>query len=527
MTTRRPLERLSRRLSRRLIRRRRAADLAALLASETAVGTDVVVLTDDSPADIVETLRRRGRPALIIDATGAAAGTSLFRETFWALRDGGRFVTLRPGRRWRREIRSLAVPDAAGPVAAQRRRQELARSILTISDDPSRHVVQKRGDHYAIVGHADVEDVLSDRYGDAWGRVLTRRPSYEFASRAQVVMHGEASARDKPAVVQVPELAVREYHDVTCHLREIVTKDDLILPDTFRHWQSRQPFHKRIHPASVSFGRPVDLVADATVTRVGGAFFGLDSAFPAHFGHLMTETISRLWGWPIALAEHPGLRPVMTHQSGKAALPDWKRDVLRSLGIPVDDILWIREGEAARVETLVAAMPQLENPHYVDLGICETWERMGALRPPASLAGRAAEKIFLSRRGRSQRACVNAAEVEAFFEANGFTVLLPEDLPFAEQVRAFAGARIIAGFGGSAFFTAAVNPAARLLVLTSRSYVAANEYLIAAANGNELHYFWSPPLIDQPAKGFSAEAYRSGFTFPLDEHRSALLAAMS
>jgi hypothetical protein len=67
-----------------------------------------------------------------------------------------------------------------------------------------------------------------------------------------------------------------------------------------------------------------------------------------------------------------------------------------------------------------------------------------------------------------------------------------------------------------------LNPNAKVVVLSSRSYVAANEYLIASALGHEIHYFWAPAQIEQPASGFSVEAYKSAWSFDLAEHRTEL-----
>lgn len=479
-------------------------------------------------AAVVGGLRRRARPDVIVDATSQGDRLKLFRDAFWALKDGGRYVALNAGARWSRGMDALLQPIDSGTVAAARRRRELIDSVAGHVNAVHRRdwIVFKRQEHHAVLRHSDVEETLADRFGDQWGTVLVRQEAYEYASRADVVMHGEPSNATRPAVIEVPQLAVREYRGVTCHMREIVTRENLILPDTYRHWQSKNLFHKRIQAASSSYGRLTDAVVKRETRFERGTFYSLDSAFPTHFGHLMTETISKYWGWQLALKSYPGIRPIMTHQAGKPSLPAWKSDVLRALGIPVDDILFVRSGDSVKVDGLVAAMPQLVNPHYIDLNINQTWEAISSGIGPDPAARDRPEKIFLSRRQQAQRTCSNSTEVEAFFASQGFTILLPEELSFAEQVHIFAGARIIAGFGGSALFNAMFNSTAKVLVLTSQSYVAANEYLIASANGNELHYFWAPPLIEQPRTGFSVDAYRSGFEFPVERHRAALLDAI-
>ena len=128
----------------------------------------------------------------------------------------------------------------------------------------------------------------------------------------------------------------------------------------------------------------------------------------------MTETISKRWGWQIARSQNPDLRVVMTHQRGRDRLPPWKAEILQALGVPINDILWVTEDEPVTVESLVAAMPQMENPFYVDPGLAEAWETLYAgLRPDEHSHDRP-EKIFLSRRSTTQRWCVNTPEIESF-----------------------------------------------------------------------------------------------------------------
>ena len=58
-------------------------------------------------------------------------------------------------------------------------------------------------------------------------------------------------------------------------------------------------------------------------------------------------------------------------------------------------------------------------------------------------------RIFIVRQKRARR-LTNARQVRALFEARGFEAVLPERLPFLDQVRLFVGARFVAGEAGSA-----------------------------------------------------------------------------
>ncbi|KQV75253.1 hypothetical protein ASC61_09700 [Aeromicrobium sp. Root344] len=539
----------------RVVRRRRLtralANLDALADALAATQGSIVVYLDEPDPELVErlidrlgvevrtiqvdgsidaaltALRSMPRPAAILDATLSGNRGNLLRQTVFALPAGAAYVAAGVTPAWTADVRSSAEPRDGEGQAAGRRRQELADSIDVHDATRGLGVVRKRGTHHITLRHDAVEDALSDQFGADWGEVIAHREAYEYESRATLHMHGEPPSREKPSRISVPALSLRRYDDAVCHLREVATKGNLVLPDTFRHWQGGRLFHKRIIPATAWFGRLEDRMQQANVRHEAGEFFSFDSAFPTHYGHLTTETLSKHWGWRIARERNPGLRVVMTHQPGKPSLPVWKADILGALGVPLDDILWVTQDEAVEVDSLVAAMPQLENPHYADRDLGDTWEALYAGLDADPAPQDRAAKIFLSRRTRTQRWCTNTPEVEAFMVEQGYTVIYPEDFSYAEQAHVFRAAKVIAGFAGSALFNMMLNPEARIVVLSSRGYVAANEYLFASAAGHEIHYFWAPPLVDQPEGGFTVDAYRSDFTFNLDEHRAELVKALA
>jgi capsular polysaccharide biosynthesis protein len=483
--------------------------------------------TWSTPDDVLAALRASDPPGAIIDATSSGGRFALLRDTVWALPDGGVYVAIAPGSRWEADVRSAGTERPDQSDVANRRRRELAESFELVSSAGNLVTLRKHRTHHFMLRHTAVEQTFGARFGPDWGEIVALREAYDFESRAHLVMHGEPAPREKPSTITVPALALRRYHDVTCHVREVMTRDNLILPDSFRHWQSSRLFHKKIFPSSTWFGRLDDSITRATVRHEAGEFFAFDSAFPMHFGHVTTETISRYWGWKIARAHNPGLRAVMTHQPRKDRLPSWKAQILEALDIPTDDILWVTQEESVEVDSLVAAMPQLENPFYIDRDITQTWADLYAGLGPDPEPGARPEKIFLSRRAGTQRYCTNTPEIEALMADQGFTILFPEKMSYPEQAHTFRAAKVIAGFAGSGLYNMMFNPSAKVVVLTSQNYVAANEYLLASAGGNEIHYFWAPALVEAPSRGFSVDAYRSDFEFPLEQHRDALLRVLA
>lgn len=99
-------------------------------------------------------------------------------------------------------------------------------------------------------------------------------------------------------------------------------------------------------------------------------------------------------------------------------------------------------------------------------------------------------KLYLRRRAETRNA-TNRAEIEAFLVEQGFTVIEPECLSFAEQVRMFASADIVVGVTGAAFANLIFcRPATRIVILASNYRHLSYWYWqnIACATGHRISY---------------------------------------
>jgi capsular polysaccharide biosynthesis protein len=117
--------------------------------------------------------------------------------------------------------------------------------------------------------------------------------------------------------------------------------------------------------------------------------------------------------------------------------------------------------------------------------------------------------------------------VEAWFENEGFTIVYPERHPLPEQAALFAGARVVAGFAGSAMFN--LMHAQKLeatIALSHDSYQARNEQLFAALRGGRLDYFRAAADIAGPADGSDRDAVRSSWAFDFDRFGADLTRAV-
>jgi capsular polysaccharide biosynthesis protein len=288
-------------------------------------------------------------------------------------------------------------------------------------------------------------------------------------------------AMDRP--VAEAQIALRDYRDVVVDVEQTVMTDAVVLPDTFRHNQWPRLVTRRIADVAPRFGVPMTPVP-ADLLRLEGTYLHLDNEFRGHFGHLMTEVLSRTWSWPAALEIDPDVRVLVGAARKRPQLAAWEYDFYEACGIPRDRVVRI-DGQV-RVERLLSGTPMFSNPSYVHPRIVETWDRVGdALAAQASPRDRP-ERIFVARR-LAKRSCTNADEVEALFVDHGFEVVYPEDHPLGEQVALFRAARVVAGYAGSGMFTSAfVRRPQRLVLLGSTAYTPRNEVLIAAVRGHRI-----------------------------------------
>ncbi len=344
--------------------------------------------------------------------------------------------------------------------------------------------------------------------GPKAGRVLHERPGSVVVNPAPV---RESEADGAPTIVtrlEAPRLQLREYLDVVCRPGQIVTQGSTLLPETYRHLARPRLGNKFIEDVAPTFGR---LLQKGAATPLEGSYFHLDSEFRGHFGHAMTEQISRLWAWDEAKRQVPDLKALVLTNKTRTTIFDWERRLYQAAGVDPDDLV-LADGPV-KVERLYAATPMFSQPEFIHADAAALYRRIGD-----DLAAEAPErdyprKIFCSRR-LAKRSCHNTSEVEEFFSSRGFEIVYPEDYPMAEQVQLFRSAEEVAGFGGSAMFTMAFAPEPkRVTLVSSENYWAQNEYVIAAVIGHQVNVAWCRP--DKPrSKTFKGEAaLQSRYTF--------------
>jgi capsular polysaccharide biosynthesis protein len=186
----------------------------------------------------------------------------------------------------------------------------------------------------------------------------------------------------------------------------------------------------------------------------------------------------------------------------------FERAILEAVGVPGSDIVLM--DRPVRVDCLLAATPMFSYPQYVSPRIADTWGAVAG-QVAARADDRATPRRIFVGRERASRLCTNAAAVERLFADFGFVTVYPEHFSFVDQVEMFRNAEVVAGYAGSALFTLCFcAPGKRVLMLSSESYTANNEYLIAAVLGHEIDVFWSAAAERRPNADFEFDFAREG-----------------
>jgi capsular polysaccharide biosynthesis protein len=505
----------------------------------------VVVYLGDPPAEdptsgvavadldaLNDRMARRGRHDVIVAAVPAQHLPPFAEDHFELmqglllhLRAGGAYVVDRRVEdrqdelaldRWHRLLRGNH-KESGGSERTGKAFSRYVRDVL-ISRETA--VVTKSGRHHLKLREHQAIDLLADREPDINVSLLETRPPGSVVVKVAESSYGPSRAEPWPDRLQYPQMALRHYEgDLVSAGGMLLYTGSTILPESFRWPFAEQLSHPHLttYPGWSAGMGPKQ--PQRPEPQLEGDYYFLDCVYSGHFGHLVTEVLCRLWGWDRARQELPGIKALFHSRPSKGKLGTLERQLFRAYGIPEADL--VLADEPVRLRSVVGASPMWHNeaPHYAHPDIRETWTRLshgllGDAQPgPHS-------RIFVSR-GASvshRRGCANQAEVEKFFADRGFHVLYPEELSLQEQAAIFSGARVVAGFGGSAMFNLLhTRQLEATVVLSPHAYVARNEHLFTSLLGGELHYFWGRSHIPPPAEGRNKRSDRSPWTLHFDE----------
>src|SRR6478735_3147861 len=499
--------------------RTRAADaeLVALVAELLAGSTEprIAVASDDRStplaADLTRALgdasvvvvpaRRPGQHVavvvagpfdLVLDPTTSPRGRlGRFEELFHQLRPGGHLVVAGAGDddphtalACPPEDRSqlgrflAAAMKRAGKRAPGRPKRGAVRRFDEHAVGNALVSTQVRGQHLVLTSrgapvHAKLDEDQANRVisllPELGHTLLETVPGRRWTPTGEIRVHGAvAGASPRPQAVESPAVHLRDYRGVVVAPGQIVADDRVLWPDTFRHNVRRRLRNRATVEVAPAYARLRFDTDELPVLE--GTYFHLDNEVRGHFGHLLTEQVSRTWAWPMVKELVPDLKVLVgTHKRRTELLP-YELAVYAAAGIPAEDVVLLRE--PVRVERLLSASPMFSNPNYVHPAVTDTWRRVGDALAATATDGPRPERIFVSRR-LAKRACHNSDEVEEIFRAAGFEVVFPEDHPLGDQVAMFRAASIVAGYAGSGMFNLCFVPEpTRVITVSSEAYVA-------------------------------------------------------
>ena len=454
----------------------------------------------------------------------------VFVDSFFHLRPGGTYLVraFRAGARQREDVR---LPVArmvrrlteGRPVRAPRQGVSVSAADACSFGDAFDEVsfgrwhlrVTNKTHALAKMREEQVDALFRER--PARGEVVARVPAARLRSRS-VVRHNLPEDSDWPTVYTAPELALRSYVDAVCAPYQGVFQGNVVLPDSYRHNQKARLVNgPATQEVTRLFARPKAELGD--VLDLPGTFFHLDNEHRGHFGHVLTEMVSRLWAFEHARRAYPDLRVLVGQNHGRD-LQRFEREIFEAAGIDVPVTVVDRP---VRVERLLSATPMLSHPAYVHPGIAAVWAGIGRALEARSTRDDLPTRVFCSRRVPS-RMCLNAGEVEGLARDHGFTVMWPEDLPFVDQVAMFRRAEVVAGYGGSALFTACfVDRPLPLVAVTSQAYTPRNEYMIASVLGHPLTWVAGPTEVPEPPPTPSVRLWALPFRLDLEKEGTLLV----
>ena len=454
--------------------------------------------------DLHQALATHGRFDVLVDVlTHSARMRAMSAQLFiGAVRDGGYYIAINgavlgelpdTAELITSASRSLAGLHGEGTLSGDEQAYGEQVASLTILDGGI--VLRKRGDGFVKLRYTETPSILSARYGESWGRSLETTPARVTPLEVIGITNNPGlCAKRLPHENRIPDTSVLEYRDVCIAPRQVLVKDHLLLPNTFRLATTKRLVNTALKDLNHYYAVP--MVGTESAPRLEGTFFYLDIEYNRHFGHFMTEVVPRLYAWELARATHPDIRVITNSKSNHGRPPAYQRILLEAYGIDDDQVEVI--ASPVKVDTLVCAMPLMQNGQFADPALASTCHR---LRDGLLVRSKPNEKprrrLFISRKPDMWRECLNGGDIEERFARRGFTIIRPEEHSIVEQVRMFYEVDVVAGYIGSALYN--IMFARRpidVIGFINQSYLATNEYLICSALGHRLHLFYGDEVID-------------------------------
>ena len=212
-----------------------------------------------------------------------------------------------------------------------------------------------------------------------------------------------------PDELPYPPAVLRRYEGaIELHEGVVALHDGVVLPESLKWHLTPKLSNTGLVDIDARWARLRD--REVEIQQVAGSHDFFDYKNSGHHGHLLTEAVSKLWGWQVAKDLDPELRLLGGPRSVRSARTTQARSSV--CGIDDDDVCTL--AGPVRVSSLVGATPLLhaKEPYHVLPLIAEVWARLraglalpgGRRRPQAHLRDPARGKPSVPQRCRAGRA---------------------------------------------------------------------------------------------------------------------------
>jgi hypothetical protein len=165
--------------------------------------------------------------------------------------------------------------------------------------------------------------------------------------------------------------------------------------------------------------------------------------FYNHYGHFITESLSRFW-WREAADSFDHLVAYgFLHNNGRVHVQRFHRHMTGILGIPLKRMHLLTA--PVRFEEIVVPEQLFVFNSHVNVRARDIYGRIAERHRTGAPSGR----IFLTRSVHPRARLANAHGVEDVFASFGFRVIYPEEIKIGRQLDYYANSEIIAGLSGS------------------------------------------------------------------------------
>lgn len=192
----------------------------------------------------------------------------------------------------------------------------------------------------------------------------------------------------------------------------------------------------------------------------------------SHYGHFLTDVMSRLWALPSVAADVPLL--FLDRVGIKFGGKPYSSAVVEALDIKKR---LFRCAVPTRLRKIFLPEPAIQHAYRIYHDLAAPHVKVSQNIRRGGVSGFRDQLVYLSRTGLTDglRKSAQEAEVESRAEAIGFKILRPETLTMRDQIDIFNDARVIAGMTGSAFHTVLFCEASISPVLVQLSWGKVNQ----------------------------------------------------